>query len=102
VKVKDEKDGTLSLSQVISRGGHSTYRILSKVGHLDPRDQAFLKKLNELYCDVEVATKNLIAIDVLPQADIHKVYDVLEEAERSGLIEFQEGHCGHQVAPNAN
>jgi hypothetical protein len=91
VKVEDS-GGTLTMLGVVSRGGHSTYRIFAKGGHENPHVQALLKKLNELHCDIEVGTKNLIAVDVLPQADIRQVYAVLEEAEHAGIIDFQEGH----------
>jgi hypothetical protein len=97
VKVNDV-DGTLYLLGVVSRGGHSTYRIFAKKGHENPRVQVLLKKLNALHCDIEVGTKGLIAVDVLPEADIHKVYAALEEGQRAGTIDFQEGHCGHPLA----
>jgi hypothetical protein len=96
VKVNDV-EGTLSMEGVVSRGGHSTYRIFSKNGHDDPRVQLLLKKLNELHCDIEVGTKSLIAVDVLPEADIQSVYRALEEAKDDGIIDFQEGHCGHPL-----
>lgn len=97
VKV-DDVDGTLRMLGVVSRGGHSTYRIFANKGQDNSRVQALLKKLNELHCDIEGATKKLIAVDVLPEADIHKVYGALEEAQRDGIIDFQEGHCGHPLA----
>jgi hypothetical protein len=97
VKV-DDVEGTLTMLGVVSRSGHSTYRIFAKRGHENPRVQALLKKLNELHCDIEGATRKLIAVDVLPGADIRKVYGALEEAERAGIIDFQEGHCGHPLA----
>lgn len=97
VKVTDE-DGTLTMLGVVSRGGHSTYRIFAKKGQDNPRVQALLRKLNELHCGIEGATKKLIAIDVLPQADIRAVYRTLEEAEHAGTIDFEEGHCGHPLA----
>jgi hypothetical protein len=97
VKVNDE-NGTLKLLGVVSRGGHSTYRIFVKQGQDDPRVQALLKTLKELHCGIEGATDRLIAIDVLPDADIYEVYRVLENAYTSGLIDFEEGHCGHPLS----
>jgi hypothetical protein len=47
-------------------------------------------------CDIETATDKIIAIDVLPEADIDDVYSVLEAAEDDGILEFDEGHCGHR------
>lgn len=97
VKV-NEVEGTLTLQGVVSRGGHSTYRIFAQRGHDNPRIQALFKKLNGLHCDIEGATEKLVAVDVLPEADIKKVYDALAEAERAGIIDFQEGHCGHPLS----
>jgi hypothetical protein len=97
VKV-DDVDGTLQLLGVVSRGGHSTYRIFANRGIKNSRVQALFKKLNELHCDIEAATEKLIAVDVLPEADIYQVYAALEEAKRAAIIDFQEGHCGHPLA----
>ena len=94
----DDVGGILTVLGAVSRGGHSTYRIFAKRGHQNARVQALLKKLNKLYCEVEVATEKLIALDVLPEADIYKVYAVLGESEHAGIIDFQEGHCGHPLA----
>lgn len=101
VKVNDV-DGTLSFLEIVSRGGHSTYRIFAPRGQDSPEIQALLKSLNELHCTLEGANKKLIALDVLPEADIHKVYKALEEAEHAGAIDFEEGHCGHRLTPKPN
>lgn len=100
VKVEKVRDAMTMLG-VVSRGGHSTYRIFAKRGHEDDRVQLLLQKLNGLHCDIEVATRKLIAVDVLPEADIRKVYAMLQESERGGVIDFQEGHCGHRLSPSA-
>jgi Domain of unknown function (DUF4265) len=96
VKVGDT-EGYLKMLGVVSRGGHSTYRIFAKKGYDDPQIKALLKKLNDLQCGIEGATKKLVAVDVLPEADIHKVYAVLQKAEQTGIIDFEEGHCGHPL-----
>jgi hypothetical protein len=54
--------------------------------------------LKALGCDIEVATDKIIAVDVLPQADVYAVYTALQDAEQSGIIDFEEGHCGHPLA----
>jgi hypothetical protein len=97
VKVNDE-NGTLKLLRVVSRGGHSTYRIFAKTGQNDPQVQALFKELNGLHCGIEGANDKLIAVDVFPEADIHKVYRVLEDADKADLIDFEEGHCGHPLS----
>jgi hypothetical protein len=99
-RVKVSDDGSLNVLGVVARGGHSTYRIFAKKGHTNSRVQTLFKKLNELHCDIEIATKGLIAVDVLPEADIHEVYRALEKSEQEGVIDFQEGHCGHPLRTN--
>lgn len=90
-------DGTLKLKDIVGRGGHSTYRVYCEKGRQDAGVQQLLERLRETHCDIEPATDNLVAIDVLPEADIYQVYGLLEDAEKSGLIDFQEGHCGHPL-----
>jgi hypothetical protein len=95
--IVEEVDGVLNMCGVESRGGHSTYRIFAKRGITNERVQSFLEKLKELHCDIESATDKLIAVDVLPHADIYKVYGALEEAQKANIIDFEKGHCGHQL-----
>ena len=90
-------DGVPTFSEVLSRAGHSTYRIFASHGKDDPQVQGLLRTLNEHHCDIEIANARLIAVDVLPEADIYQVFGILENAEKEGYIDFQEGHCGHQV-----
>jgi hypothetical protein len=101
VRVNDADENPTMLG-VVSRGGHSTYRIFAKKGQENPRVRVLLKKLNELHCGIEGATQNLIAVDVLPEADISKVYRALEDAEQAGIIDFEEGHCGHPLTSKPN
>ena len=96
VKVENP-DLNPTVLEVVSRGGHSTYRIFAKEGQDNSRVRALLKKLTHLRCGIEGATERLIAIDVLPEANIYEVYKALEHAERVGIIDFEEGHCGHQL-----
>ena len=37
----------------------------------------------------------MVALDVPPETDVYAVYSALQEAERSAIIEFKEGHCVH-------
>ncbi len=86
----------LVFTSVIRRGGHSTYRLLTK----DPlRDQfeSFWKPLAECGCTYEEGHRPLLAIDVPAEADIFVVYSRLEEGQLAGIWSFEEGHCGHQV-----
>lgn len=96
VKAEREND-VLMFKDVIRHSGHSTYRVFAKDGRTDPDVVALLETLKKMHCDIEPATDKLVGVDVLPEADIYKVYATLQEAERSGKIDFQEGHCSHAL-----
>lgn len=88
-------DGNHTLSKVVSRGGHSTYRIIASKGVDQPEVQSVLEKLKSMGCDFEIGNRVHLALDVPPATSIMAVYEVLENSEASGLFEFEEGHCGH-------
>jgi Domain of unknown function (DUF4265) len=90
-------DGTLVFKRVVRHNGHSTYRIYAPNGRATPDIRSLVAKLQQMHCDIEPATDKLVGVDVLPEADIYKVYEVLADAERNGKIDFQEGHCGHPL-----
>ena len=96
VRAKEE-DGVLVFGGVVQRGGHSTYRAYAKSDRKSPEVMAVLQTLEKMHCDIEPATNKIVGLDVLPEADIYQVYRVLEEAERAGILEFEEGHCGHPL-----
>jgi hypothetical protein len=91
----EPKDDVLMFKGVVQHSGHSTYRIFANDGRTAPEVVALVETLKKMHCDIEPATDKLVGVDVLPEADIYKVYATLEEAERTGKIDFQEGHCGH-------
>lgn len=91
------EDNVLVFQGVVQRGGHSTYRAYAKSDRRSPEVINVLQTLEKMHCDIEPATDKIVGIDVLPEADIYEVYRVLEEAERAGVLEFEEGHCGHPL-----
>jgi hypothetical protein len=93
----EPEEGHLAFKGVVRRGGHSTYRIYANVGRTTPDVIALLETLQSMPCDIERATDKLVGVDVLPEADVYKVYEILAESERAGIIDFQEGHCGHPL-----
>lgn len=90
-------DGALIFKGVVQHCGHSTYRIYASAGRSNPAVCALLDRIHRMNCDIEPATEKLLAIDVLPGADIHSIYAVLSDAEEAGVIGFEEGHCGHPM-----
>jgi hypothetical protein len=91
-------DGAWVFQEVAHRGGHSTYRIYATSDPKAPAIANLLERLKRLHCDLEIATSTIVAIDVLPEADINEVYAVLEAADDDGIVEFDEGHCGHRAS----
>jgi hypothetical protein len=98
VRAKFENE-CLVFDGVVSHSGHSTYRIYAKAAEDNPGLQALCENLAALHCEFERANNKLLGIDVLPAADIYAVYACLDSAERSGILEFDEGHCGHPLRP---
>lgn len=90
-----DESGDLVFSRMVSRGGHSTYRVKLPPGsgHAD-----FLSRwptLASLGCTYEGSSANaerLYSIDVPCGTDVFAVYRVLEEGERSKAWMFEEGH----------
>jgi len=86
-------DGVLTLERVLSRSGHSTYRIKCRD---DVESQAacevVLRMLEAAGCGYEGAKRTLYAIDLPPSVDVHRIYALLEEKERDGVLEFEEGY----------
>ncbi len=93
----EQSGGNLVFQRVAQHNGHSTYRVYARQGRTAPDVAALLEKLRGMRCDVEPATDKLVGIDVLPEADVYRVYAALSEAEQAGTIDFQEGHYGHQL-----
>lgn len=93
----EEQNGELTFKDVARHSGHSTYRIFASQGRHRPEVVALLERLGEMHCTYEPATGKLVGIDVQPEADIYQVYATLEEAEKNGVADFDEGHCGHTL-----
>jgi hypothetical protein len=97
VVVARKKAGYFVFDRVSIRGGHLTYRITcSETASRDAIGRAW-EPLEALGCTYEQGQGRLRAIDVPSYADIEKVLGLLEQGERQGIWEFEEGHCGHTV-----
>jgi hypothetical protein len=91
------KEGAHEVVEVVSRGGHSNYRLISKETIKNGRSEELLNRLAELGCDWELANRIHASIDVPPTTDVYAVYGLLEEAAESGFLSFEEGFCGHPL-----
>lgn len=88
------EDGLQFLRTVV-RGGHSTYRVKLPLGCGHELFERNWRELEKLGCSFEGSSANprrLYSIDVPPGIDVAEVYRVLEEKERQGVWEFEEGH----------
>jgi hypothetical protein len=97
VFAKPDASAGLLFEGVSLRGGHSTYRILSKQGLEEVAFRAPWERLQVLGCTYEQASPHLLSVDVPPHADIYAVYALLERGENAGVWDFEEGHCGHPL-----
>lgn len=93
----DTIEGFLEMVKVVRHSGHSTYRLFCKQGFDSPKAQRALEELVDNGCDLEWNTKCHVAVDVQPDADIHRVYELMWQNEQTGVFEFEEGHCGHSI-----
>jgi hypothetical protein len=95
--IQVRRDGeTLRLAAVAERGGHSTYRVMLH----DADDSSARERLREMItlgCGYEHLTPRFLALDVPPDVDVFKVYDLLENGLEQGVWTFEEGHCGHPL-----
>lgn len=88
--------------EVISRGGHSTYRVPPSVENFPdfPQNEfiAVVEKLKDLKCVVEMGQVGLLplaAIDVPASVDADEIYSFLKSEESKGGVVFQLAHDGH-------
>lgn len=94
------RSGSYYLKFVSKRSGHSTYRIFLGENVSAVIFRKYWQPLEEIGCSYEKGQGRLIAIDVPDTTDVHKTYSLLEEGEKHGIWEFEEGHCGHPLSKN--
>lgn len=81
-------------NSVVTKGGHSTYRILSnkKIASSE------LSRISELNCLYEIGMFGdvmLVAISVPPKSDVEKLYLYLTIGEKKGIWDFEEANFEH-------
>ena len=94
------QDGDLFFKSTSIAAGHSTYRILLEKNVSNTEFLKYWNLLEKLGCSYESADKGkmlLLAVDVPPNVDIHKAYDLLDKGEKAEVWGFEEGHCGYPV-----
>jgi len=99
VKAVAETGGILKFDGLLSRGGHSNYRILLKPGFLAEDFRKRWAEIQNLGCSYESSKdpEDVFAIDVPPESDVVAVYDVLERGVTDGLWHLDEGNFEHKL-----
>jgi hypothetical protein len=80
--------------EVVSRGGHSTYRVyLSDDRDLRDEDiQQAWQPIAQLGATYESANGHFFAVDIPPGKDVDAIYDWLDQGEAADIWTFEEVH----------
>lgn len=89
-------DGS-TFTNVVRRGGHSTYRIALDPGAVPARAGALRRRLVDVGCRIDGISERLYAVDVPAGADIDAVRSILSEGQTDGTWWYQEMHVGHTL-----
>jgi hypothetical protein len=76
--------------------------------HLTPGETLFppiWRELQDLGCSYEalravrtaMGAKDVLAVDVPADADIHAAYKIMQRGKKAGVWLFEEGHVGHTL-----
>lgn len=90
-----KRDGFPYFTEVLRRGGHSTYRILQQTEIQKKSFEQYWKFLQDIGCTYESETgadRVLYSVDVPPGADIKQAYNYLEKGEKDGVWFFEEAN----------
>lgn len=94
ITATEDSDG-LIFDSIISRGGHSTYRVRLPSGASHQHFLEHWAAMEELGCSYEGSSldnRRLYAIDIPPGVDVASIYRLLEDGEANGAWEFEEAH----------
>lgn len=98
----ERSQGRLLFKETVARGGHSTYRVKLEEGNSHEDFLARFEALSALGVTFEGTSRSkrhLYAMDVPPEVDVQRVYDVLTRGEEDSFWEFEEAHFfrGHDT-----
>jgi len=93
VEAEEGIDG-LRFRNIVSRGGHSTYRVFLQNGRTikHPDFHSYWKPISRLNAMFENADDHLIAVDIPPGTDVAAIYKLLDKGEQDGIWAFEEVH----------
>lgn len=92
-----DDEGLLYFHEVVKKNGHSTYRILQQTPVQRENFEANWRPLQELGCSYESKVdegRALYSVDIPPEVNIRRAYDLLEQGEKEGVWVFEEADYG--------
>lgn len=94
VAAEEVNGGGLTFQCVISRGGHSTYRVFLQgdrtIKGNDFRD--YWEPISAQGATFENADDHFVAVDIPLGKDVAKIYELLNGGEQDGIWAFEEVH----------
>jgi len=94
VEAKLPADGLPVVRRSIKESGHSTYRILLPEHVISTASfDEFWRPLEALGCTFEEVSECYRSIDVPPEVESERCYQLLELGEVAGAWYFEVGHC---------
>jgi hypothetical protein len=94
VAARKDEDGLLWFADLIKPGGHSTVRLLLA---REEDVSSVRERLRVMGCASEVSdVRRLISVDIPPAVDYESVRKFLDEGEREGHFEYEEGCLGQR------
>ena len=89
-----ETDGELIFEDVLSRGGHSTYRVFLHEGRTiqSPEFMKYWTPISALGATLENANDHFVAVDIPGDKDIRAICDLLDQGEQDMVWSFEEGN----------
>jgi len=94
-----EVDGDLRFQRVVSRGGHSTYRIFLQHDRTikDADFTTYWEPISGLGATFENADDHFVAVDIPPGKEVAAIYELLDKGEQDGIWAFEEVHYAGQL-----
>jgi hypothetical protein len=83
----------MEFQEVLTRGGHSTYRIFLQGGKAIQEDdfQRYWEPISALGATLENANNHFAAVDIPHGKNVAEIYRLLEAGEDAGIWAFEEG-----------
>ena len=95
VSATPDPDGLLRSTGLVCASGHSTVRLwFADAGDV----QKVRDELRAMGCDTELDLPRLVAVDVPPSIPYERIRTYLDEKERAGVFEYEEGCLGQAPA----